>query len=63
MCIRDRNITINTFMLDKNHYLKAFVENMSRINGGRIFYAEPQNLGEYILVDYVKNKKKRLARL
>ena len=58
-----KNITINTFMLDKNHYLKAFVENMSRINGGRIFYAEPQNLGEYILVDYVKNKKKRLARL
>ena len=57
-----KNITINTFMLDQSYYLKAFVEQMSKINGGRIFYAEPHNLGEYILVDYVKNKKKRLAR-
>ena len=56
-----KDIVINTFMLDQSHYLKAFVEQMSRINGGRIFYAEPHNLGEYILVDYVQNKKKRLA--
>ena len=57
-----KNITINTFMLDQSYYLKAFVEQMSKINGGRIFYAEPQNLGEYILVDYVQNKKKKLSR-
>ncbi len=57
-----KNITINTFMLDQSHYLKSFVEQMSKINGGRIFYAEPHNLGEYILVDYVQSKKKRLAR-
>ncbi|MBL6690464.1 MAG: VWA domain-containing protein [Pseudomonadales bacterium] len=57
-----KNITINTFMLDQSYYLKAFVEQMSKINGGRIFYAEPHNLGEYILVDYVQNKKKKLAR-
>ncbi|MBT7880124.1 MAG: VWA domain-containing protein, partial [Gammaproteobacteria bacterium] len=38
-----KNITINTFMLDKSYYLKAFVEQMTKINGGRIFYAEPQN--------------------
>lgn len=57
-----KGITINTFMLDQSYYLKAFVEQMSKINGGRIFYAEPQNLGEYILVDYVQNKKKRLTR-
>ena len=57
-----KNITINTFMLDESYYLKAFVEQMSKINGGRIFYTEPHNLGEYILVDYVQNKKKRLAR-
>ena len=57
-----KNITINTFMLDQSYYLQAFVEQMSKINGGRIFYAEPHNLGEYILVDYVQNKKKKLAR-
>jgi uncharacterized protein with von Willebrand factor type A (vWA) domain len=57
-----RNITINTFMLDQSYYLKAFVDQMSKINGGRVFYTEPDNLGEYILVDYVQNKKKRLHR-
>ena len=57
-----KNININTFILDQSYYLKAFVEQMSRINGGRIFYTEPHNLGEYILVDYVQNKKKRLTR-
>ncbi|MEL0063888.1 MAG: VWA domain-containing protein [Gammaproteobacteria bacterium] len=57
-----KNITINTFMLDESYYLKAFVEQMSKINGGRIFYTEPHNLGEYILVDYVQSKKKRLGR-
>lgn len=57
-----RNITINTFMLDQSFYLKAFVEQMTKINGGRVFYTEPHNLGEYILVDYVQNKKKRLSK-
>ncbi|MDA0273500.1 MAG: VWA domain-containing protein [Proteobacteria bacterium] len=57
-----KGITINTFMLDQSYYLKAFVEQMTKINGGRVFYTEPHNLGEYILVDYVQNKKKRLGR-
>ncbi|MDH5738609.1 MAG: VWA domain-containing protein, partial [Gammaproteobacteria bacterium] len=57
-----KGITINTFMLDQSYYLKAFVEQMTRINGGRVFYTEPQSLGEYILVDYVQNKKKKLGR-
>lgn len=57
-----KGITINTFMLDESFYLKAFVDQMTRINGGRVFYTEPHNLGEYLLVDYVQNKKKRLGR-
>ncbi len=57
-----RGITINTFMLDQSYQLRAFVDRMSKINGGRVFYTEPHNLGEYLLVDYVQNKKKRLRR-
>ena len=57
-----KGITINTFMLDESYYLKAFVDQMTKINGGRVFYTEADNLGEYILVDYVQNKKKRLGR-
>lgn len=57
-----RGIAINTFMLDASHYLKAFMDEIARINGGRVFYTSPEKLGEYILVDYVQNKRKHLAR-
>jgi uncharacterized protein with von Willebrand factor type A (vWA) domain len=54
-------ITINTFMLDRNYYLKEFVNQLAKINGGRVFYTTPDKLGEYILVDYVQHKRKRVA--
>ncbi len=57
-----RGIAINTFMLDSNYYLKAFMDEIAKINGGRVFYTSPEKLGEYILVDYVQHKRKRLAR-
>jgi uncharacterized protein with von Willebrand factor type A (vWA) domain len=60
-CTR-RGIAINTFMLDASHYLKAFMDEIARINGGRVFFTSPEKLGEYILVDYVQNKRKHLAR-
>lgn len=60
-CTR-RGIAINTFMLDTSYYLKAFMDEIAKINGGRVFYTSPEKLGEYILVDYVQNKRKRLAR-
>ncbi len=57
-----RGIAINTFMLDANYYLKAFMDEIAKINGGRVFYTSPEKLGEYILVDYVQHKRKKLAR-
>lgn len=54
-------IVINTFMLEQSRYLSEFVDLMSRINRGRAFYVEPEHLGEYILVDYVSRKTKRVA--
>jgi uncharacterized protein with von Willebrand factor type A (vWA) domain len=56
----EKGIVINTFMLDRNYYLKEFVNQMARINKGRIFYTTPDRLGQYILVDYVANKRKNL---
>jgi uncharacterized protein with von Willebrand factor type A (vWA) domain len=53
-----KKITINTFMLDRNYYLKEFVNQMAKMNKGRVFYTTPDRLGEYILVDYVRNKRK-----
>lgn len=50
-------ITINTFMLERSHYLADFVNEMTRINRGRAFFATPERLGDYILVDYVTNRR------
>ena len=56
-CTRE-GITINTFMLERREMLMAFVEQMARINRGRAFFATPARLGEYVLVDYVSNKRR-----
>ncbi|MFC1920305.1 VWA domain-containing protein [Chloroflexota bacterium] len=55
-----KGITINTFMLDSGRFIDAFVNQMARMNKGRVFYTSADNLGEYLLVDYLSNKKKRL---
>ena len=55
-------VAINTFMLDADYHLKAFMDAIARINGGRVFYTSPEKLGEYILVDYVRHKRKKLGR-
>ena len=57
-----KGIAINTFMLEQSDYLRAFMQEVARINGGRVFYTSPDQLGEYILVDFVENKRKKLAR-
>ena len=55
------DIVINTFMLENNYQLVNFVERMTRINSGRAFYSSADNLGEYLLVDYVTNRRKRVS--
>jgi uncharacterized protein with von Willebrand factor type A (vWA) domain len=55
-----KNITINTFMLDDSPSLRAFVEKMTQINRGRALYTRPDHLGEYLLVDYLARKRKRV---
>ena len=55
-CTRE-GITINTFMLEQTPYLVQFVNDLTKINSGRVFIATPDRLGEYILVDYVAHKQ------
>jgi uncharacterized protein with von Willebrand factor type A (vWA) domain len=56
-CTRE-GITINTFMLERSRTLAQFVERMTKLNRGRAFYATPEHLGEYVLVDYVGRRSK-----
>jgi len=59
-CTRE-NITINTFMLEDDNWMVAFVNQLAKINNGRTFYADKNNLGEYLLVDYLNSKRKIIA--
>jgi uncharacterized protein with von Willebrand factor type A (vWA) domain len=57
-CTRD-GIRINTFMLDESYYLRSFVEQMMRVNGGRAFFTNADSLGDYVLVDFLDHKRER----
>jgi uncharacterized protein with von Willebrand factor type A (vWA) domain len=52
-------IRINTFMLDATGYLRAFVEKMTQLNRGRAFFTTPETLGDYVLVDFLDQKRAR----
>ena len=55
-CTRD-DIRINTFVLDVTPYLRGFVSEISRLNGGRAFFTTNQDLGNYVLHDFVDNRR------
>ncbi len=57
-CTKD-DITINTFMLERSYHLRSFVNQLTRANKGRVLFASADELGEYILVDYVGRKNRR----
>lgn len=55
-------IKINTFMLGTDYYRRGFIDQLSRLNTGRVFYTSPDQIGNYIVVDYIANKRKRIGR-
>ncbi len=59
-CTR-QGITINTFMLGQDYYMERFVDELTSINRGRTFLTSPENIGDYILVDYLNHRRKRVA--
>jgi uncharacterized protein with von Willebrand factor type A (vWA) domain len=60
-CTRE-GITINTFMLERSSWLVGFVEQMARINHGRAFMTSPDRLGEYVVVDFVRSRRRLIGR-
>ncbi len=50
---------INMFMLGENEGLRRFVDAIARRNGGRVFTPGLDNLGEYVVSDYLKSRKGR----
>ncbi len=54
------NIPITTFMIAEDGYLQQFVREFTAINGGKAFYASPDNVGTYLFEDFVRNRRKHL---
>ncbi len=60
--ITKRGATINVFMLDDEPRLVSFVEHLAQRNGGRVFAADPDLLGEYVVSDYLRARRGRRGR-
>jgi uncharacterized protein with von Willebrand factor type A (vWA) domain len=41
--------------------MERFVNELTRINRGRAFFTSPENIGDYILVDYLTHRRKKIA--
>jgi uncharacterized protein with von Willebrand factor type A (vWA) domain len=52
-----RRATMNVFMLAEDVRLTAFVEEVARRNGGRVLRAMPENLGEYVVRDFLRSRR------
>ena len=59
-CRRER-IPITTFMVARDPYLINFVEELTKANQGRAYYSSLNNLGEFVFVDYIRNRKKKFT--
>jgi len=59
-CRREK-IIVSTFMIARDPYLVDFVEEFTKANHGRAYYSSLDNLGEFIFVDYLKNRRRRIS--
>ena len=56
---RKQRIPITTFMIAEDPYLQSFVEEFTRANGGKALYTGLNALGDSILSDYERNRKRK----
>jgi Ca-activated chloride channel family protein len=56
---RKAGILINTFMLAQDPYLVQFVQKVSEIARGKAYFTSSMTLGQYIMMDFLKNKRRR----
>jgi Ca-activated chloride channel family protein len=59
LACRREKITISTFMVARDPYLINFVEDLTKSNKGRAYYSGLNDLGQFVFVDYVRNRKKK----
>jgi uncharacterized protein with von Willebrand factor type A (vWA) domain len=59
-CRREK-VVVSTFMVARDPYLINFVDEFTKTNQGRAYYSDLNKLGEFIFVDYLRNRRKRFT--
>jgi Ca-activated chloride channel family protein len=57
---RKAGIMINTFMLASDFYLVEFVKQMCAMTNGKAYFANPDNLSQFVLMDFLKRRTSRV---
>jgi len=57
---RKKKIPITTFMVTDDPYLRTFVERLTELNRGRAYFASVDDLGSFVIWDFVSHRRKRL---
>ena len=57
---RKAGIMINTFMLASDYYLVEFVKQMSAMTNGKAYFANPANLSQFVLMDFLRRRTSRV---
>ncbi len=57
---RKSGIMINTFMLTDDYYLVEFVKKLTEIAQGKAYFTTTNKLGEYVMMDFMNGKTRRV---
>ena len=57
---RKAGIMINTFMLASDYYLVDFVKQMTAMTNGKAYFANPSNLSQFVLIDFLRRRTRRV---
>jgi Ca-activated chloride channel family protein len=57
---RKAGVMINTFMLASDYYLVEFVKKMTAMTNGKAYLANPENLSQFVLIDFLKRKTSKV---
>jgi Ca-activated chloride channel family protein len=57
---RKAGVMINTFMLASDYYLVEFVKEMTALTCGKAYFANPHNLSQFVLMDFMKRRTSRV---
>lgn len=57
---RRRKIEISTFMVTRDPYLEDFVTKLTELNQGKAYFSSPDQVGGFVLKDFVKNRQRKV---